>query len=162
MTSTTWPNQAQLYLRAPQSQGTSNLYLDQEREQIPRIQISLEAQLSLEQPPTQEIFQGYVYCRLETKRRADTSQNPQDTSGGEVLTGTGDALPSQVDSKRLHAVPGGVTHDPKAKGSTRYTNHTAQQSEFETGASEGPQTTNAPGDEGLSNEEAMDKIEKKE
>ena len=146
----------------PQSRDISSLCLDQEGEQILQTQTSLEVQLSLGQPPTQETFQEYVFCRLEIERRADTFQNPQDTSGSEVLTGTGDALPSQVDSKRLHAVPGGVTHDPKAKGSTRYTNHTAQQSEFETGASEGPQTTNAPGDEGLSNEEAMDKIEKKE
>ena len=87
---------------------------------------------------------------------------PQDTAPAEVMTGTGDALPSQVDSKRLHAVPGGVTHDPQAKGSTRFTDHKKQQSEFDTGASEGAQVEPAPGDEDLSPEAAMDKMERKE
>lgn len=77
------------------------------------------------------------------------------------MTGTGDALPSQVDSKRLHQVPGGVTHDPNAKGSTRYTEHIAQQSEFVTGASDGPQAEAAPGQEKLSQDQITDQAEKK-
>lgn len=89
-------------------------------------------------------------------------QTNQDTAGSEILTGTGDALPAQVDSKRLHQVPGGVTHDDQAKGSTRYTEHKVQQSEFVTGASDGPNVDRAPGDENLTDEQAMDKLEKKE
>jgi hypothetical protein len=77
------------------------------------------------------------------------------------LTGTGDSLPSQVDSKRLHNVPGGVTEDPFAKGSTRMTAHKKQESEFETGASDGPYTDKAPGQEEISDEQAMDNIERR-
>jgi hypothetical protein len=36
------------------------------------------------------------------------------------MTKTGDALPSQIGSKRMHNVPGGVVHDPQAKGSSRF------------------------------------------
>ena len=39
--------------------------------------------------------------------------------------------------------------------------HKVQQSEFVTGASDGPQTERAPGDEDLTDEQAMDKIERK-
>lgn len=78
------------------------------------------------------------------------------------MSGTGDTLPAQVDSKRLHDVPGGVTHDPNAKGSTRYTHHIAQESHLDKGASSGPQVDEAPGDENLTQEQAMDKTERKE
>lgn len=88
-------------------------------------------------------------------------QTNADTASSEVISGTGDALPSQVDSKRLHNVPGGVTHDDNAKGSDRYTKHIAQQSHLETGASDGPGTERAPGDENLTEEQAMDKLERK-
>ncbi|KIX10003.1 uncharacterized protein Z518_01084 [Rhinocladiella mackenziei CBS 650.93] len=91
----------------------------------------------------------------------DISRTTRDTAPNDVLTGTGDSLPSQVDSKRLHSVPGGVTHDPSTKGSTRMTKHTKQQSDFVTGASEGPWTDRIPGQEGISDEEAMDNIERR-
>ena len=78
------------------------------------------------------------------------------------MTGTGVALPSQIGSKRLHDVPGGVVHDPQAKGSTRFEKHKAQSGgDQEFGATEGPQVTRAPGDEQLGDEEAMDKLERK-
>lgn len=67
-----------------------------------------------------------------------------------------------MDSKRLHDVPGGVTHDPNAKGSDRYTKHIATQSDIQTGASEGAQVERAPGDEKLTDDQAMDKVERKE
>lgn len=102
---------------------------------------------------------SYQKCRTTC---TDHLQTTRDVDTNEVLTGTGDALPSQVDSKRLHNVPGGVTNDPAAKGSIRYTKHKAQESEFETGASEGAQVDAAPGDEELSPEEAMDKTERRE
>jgi hypothetical protein len=78
------------------------------------------------------------------------------------MTGIGDALPSQIGSKRLHDVPGGVVHDPQAKGSTRFEKHKAQnKSDQELGATEGPQVDKAPGDETLADEEAMDKVDRK-
>lgn len=89
------------------------------------------------------------------------SQTTQDTAGDEVITGTGDSLPAQIDSKRLHNVPGGVTHDPFAKGSTRMTAHKTTDSDFVTGASDGPLADRAPGQEQLSDEQVMDNIERK-
>ena len=78
------------------------------------------------------------------------------------MTGTGDALPSQIGSKRLHDVPGGVVHDPQAKGSTRFEKHKVQKDGDQAlGAGEGPQVERAPGDEDLTNEEAMDIVEQK-
>ena len=59
-------------------------------------------------------------------------------------------------------MPGGVVHDPKAKGSTRYEKHIAQGGgDVEYGAGEGPGVDRAPGDEDLGDEEAMDKLEAK-
>lgn len=58
-------------------------------------------------------------------------------------------------------MPGGVTQDPFAKGSTRMTDHKKQVSDFEKGASDGPLADKAPGDEDLTDEQAMDKIERK-
>lgn len=78
------------------------------------------------------------------------------------MTGTGDALPPQVDSKRLHDTPSGVTHNPDAKGSLRYDRHIAGSSEFDTGASDGPYVEKAPGDEKLSDQAATDKTEGKQ
>ncbi|KIW71208.1 hypothetical protein PV04_03399 [Phialophora macrospora] len=92
----------------------------------------------------------------------DIPRTTRDTSAQDVLTGTGDTLPATVDSKRMHAVPGGVTHDPFAKGSTRMTEHKVQPNSFGGGASDGPQTDRAPGQEDLSDEAAMDRIERKE
>ena len=74
----------------------------------------------------------------------------------------GDALPSQIDSKRLHNVPGGVVNDPKAKGSTRYEKHIRQKGgDVEFGASEGPYVDKPPSDENLSDGAATDKVERK-
>ena len=79
------------------------------------------------------------------------------------MTGIGDAMPGQTDSKRLHNVPGGVTQDPQAKGSTRYTEHKATTSDFVKGASDGPGVDqNTPGMEELSTQQARDKVEQKQ
>jgi hypothetical protein len=78
------------------------------------------------------------------------------------MTGIGDALPSQIGSKRMHDVPSGVVHDPQAKGSTRFEKHKVQnESDLELGASEGPRVDRVPGDEDLADEEVMDKVERK-
>ncbi|KAK4936430.1 hypothetical protein LTR10_022704 [Elasticomyces elasticus] len=95
----------------------------------------------------------------------DIPRTTRDTRASDVITGTGDTLPGTVDSKRLHAVPGGVTQDPFAKGSTRMTAHKKQDSDFEKGASDGPQVERAPGQEDpeeLSDEQVMDNLERKE
>jgi len=93
---------------------------------------------------------------------SDIPRSAKDISAQDVLTGTGDTLPATVDSKRLHNVPGGVTHDNVAKGSTRMTAHKAQPNNFGGGASDGPKTDKAPGQEDLSDEQAMDQIERME
>ena len=78
------------------------------------------------------------------------------------MTGIGDALPSQISSKRMHDVPGGVVHDPQAKGSTRSEKHkVGKERDQELGAAEGPQVDKPPGDEDLPDEEVMDKVERK-
>lgn len=59
-------------------------------------------------------------------------------------------------------MPGGVTHDDNAKGSDRYTKHIAQKSHLETGASDGPQVDEIPGQEDLTAEQAMDQVEQKD
>jgi len=91
----------------------------------------------------------------------DIPRTVTDKSVSDVLTGTGDTMPSQTDSKRLHNVPGGVVHDPNAKGSTRREQHIVGDSDVNHGASEGPGVDRAPGDEGLSDDAAMDKVERK-
>lgn len=89
-------------------------------------------------------------------------QTTKDRATQEILTGLGDTLPSQTDSKRLHPVPGGVVNDPHAKGSTRYEKHIRQKgSDLDHGAGEGPGVEKVPGMEGLGDEEAMDKVERK-
>lgn len=78
------------------------------------------------------------------------------------MTGIGDALPSQIGSKRLHDVPSGVVHDPQAKGSTRFEKHKVQKDGDQAiGAGEGPQVDRPPGDEDLADEEVMDKVDRK-
>lgn len=99
--------------------------------------------------------------RVLSRLSLTAAQTVTDKVVSEVLTGTGDTMPSQTDSKRLHNVPGGVVHDPNAKGSTRYEKHIVGDSDVNHGASEGPGVDKAPGDEEISDEAAMDKLEKK-
>lgn len=72
-------------------------------------------------------------------------------------------MPAQTDSKRLHNVPGGVTHDPQAKGSTRFDAHKATESGLSRGATEGSGVDqNVVGLENLTPEQAADRVEHKE
>ena len=81
----------------------------------------------------------------------------------DIVTGTGDTLPAQIDSKRMHNVPGGVTQDPQAKGSTRFEAHKASDPDVERGATEGSAVEqNVPGLEDLTPEEAAEKVGRKE
>ncbi|KAL9109343.1 MAG: hypothetical protein Q9227_005973 [Pyrenula ochraceoflavens] len=93
----------------------------------------------------------------------DIPRNPRDQATNEVLTGTGDSLPSTVDSKRLHNVPGGVVNDPTAKGSTRYEQHVRQKGpDEEYGAAEGPYVSAPPGREGDSADKVTEDVERKD
>lgn len=85
-------------------------------------------------------------------------QSAADKGDAEIISGIGDTLPAQVDSKRLHNVPGGVEQDPFAKGSTRMAKHKVQDSNLD----ETAMVDRAPGDENLTDEQAMDKLERKE
>jgi len=107
-------------------------------------------------------FLGGTTIAEAADNASDIPRSTQDTATVEAMTGTGDALPSAIGSKRLHDVPGGVVHDPQAKGSTRFEKHKAQKDGDQAlGAGEGPQVERAPGDEELSDGEAMDKVERK-
>jgi hypothetical protein len=59
----------------------------------------------------------------------------------------------------MHNVPGGVTQDPQAKGSTRFEAHKASDSNVERGATEGSNVEqDVPGLEELTPEQAADKV----
>ena len=76
------------------------------------------------------------------------------------MTGTGDALPSSVDGKRLHDVPGGTVSDPLSKGSQRYDKHTVQKGgDQEYGASASHGVEKAAGMEDLTDEQATNSVE---
>ena len=64
-----------------------------------------------------------------------SSQTTRDTAPtSEVITGTGDALPSEIDSKRLHH----YWNPDLSKGHQRYDKHVRQKgSDQDKGASEG-------------------------
>ncbi|MCJ1259233.1 hypothetical protein MMC24_007069 [Lignoscripta atroalba] len=63
---------------------------------------------------------------------------------GEVVTGTGDQMPAQVESKRLHM----GANNPLSKGHDRYDKHTRQkESDLERYAGEGAGVDRAPGEE---------------
>jgi hypothetical protein len=64
---------------------------------------------------------------------------------GEVISGPGDQLPGEIESKRLHVGP----NEPLAKGHDRYHKHHRQnESDFDRYASEGAEVDEATGDEG--------------
>ncbi|ETN40447.1 uncharacterized protein HMPREF1541_04724 [Cyphellophora europaea CBS 101466] len=95
--------------------------------------------------------------------QGDIPRSTRDVDHQEILTGTGDALPAQTMGKRLHNVPGGVTQDPQAKGSTRFEAHKAGDSDITRGATEGSLVDqDAVGLENLTPEQAADKVGHKE
>jgi len=73
---------------------------------------------------------------------------------GEVITGTGDQLPAQVESKRLHY----GANDPLSKGHDRYDKHSRQkESDLERYAGEGAEVDTVPGEEGNSQDAIRDR-----
>jgi len=81
----------------------------------------------------------------------DISRGVRDMGAtGEVETGTGDQLPAQAESKRLHY----GANDPLSKGHDRYDKHSRQkESDLERYANEGPNVDLAPGEERLAQRE---------
>ena len=72
-------------------------------------------------------------------------RNKDISATGEVITGTGDQLSAQVESKRLHF----GANDPLAKGHDRYDKHARQnESDLERYAGEGAEVDVPPGQEG--------------
>ena len=62
----------------------------------------------------------------------------------------------------MHDIPGGVVHDPQAKGSSRFEMHKVRkESGQELDPGEGPQVDKPPGDEDLPDEEVMNRVERK-
>ena len=78
----------------------------------------------------------------------DMPRNPRDMgSSGDVITGIGDQMPSEVNTKNAHYGGG----NSLAKGSERYDKHTkSKESDLETKAAAGAETVPAPGEENLS------------
>lgn len=72
---------------------------------------------------------------------------------GEVTTGTGDQLPSNIEKKRLDD----ADLDPKSKGHAQYYKHARQTDEFETMARKGHDVEGAPGEEELGQEDLLDR-----
>lgn len=73
---------------------------------------------------------------------------------GEIITGTGDQLPAQVESKNLHF----GANDPLAKGHDRADKHMRQnESDFERYAGEGAEVDKAPGEEEDSQDTVRDR-----
>lgn len=73
---------------------------------------------------------------------------------GEVITGTGDQLPAQVESKRLHF----GANEPLSKGHDRYDKHSRQkESDLERYAGEGAEVDAAPGEEEDTQDEIRDR-----
>lgn len=72
---------------------------------------------------------------------------------GEVITGTGDQLPTTVESKRMHF----GANEPQSKGHDRYEKHSKQRTQFDKFAGEGAEVDAAPGEEGDGQDEIRDK-----
>ncbi|GAB7348521.1 hypothetical protein MBLNU459_g6919t1 [Dothideomycetes sp. NU459] len=103
--------------------------------------------------------QGTSSADLGAADRASAASNATDMprrtqdigASGEVVTGTGDQLPAQVESKRLHF----GANDAQAKGHDRDDKHRAQnESDLERYQGDGAEADPAPGEE----EDTQDQI----
>ncbi|KAJ9245730.1 hypothetical protein DTO169E5_449 [Paecilomyces variotii] len=98
---------------------------------------------SVTRPDQQRHHHQFEYEGQDQPSLAMAADNPRDMprstrdmhASGEVTTGTGDALPAEIESKRLHY--GG--RDPGAKGDPRNLKHAVQnRSQFDKFAGEDP------------------------
>ncbi|KAI9756268.1 MAG: hypothetical protein M4579_003935 [Chaenotheca gracillima] len=75
---------------------------------------------------------------------------------GEVMTGVGDTMPVQAESKRMHL----GANEPLSKGHDRYDKHSRQkESDYERYAAGDTSVDMAPGEEGTSQEELKQRRE---
>lgn len=149
--SPTWPLTAPLFPQIQQSKGLFPLFPDQARSQTIRtIRTTMELPIWQVLLTTRPTFQGWVLITLyiwPTHRPifepllpcpANDSilQTTRDNApSADVITGTGDSLPSEVGSKRLH----NVVNQDVSKGHGRYDKHVRQKgSEFDKEATDGP------------------------
>ncbi|KAF2659200.1 hypothetical protein K491DRAFT_689555 [Lophiostoma macrostomum CBS 122681] len=72
---------------------------------------------------------------------------------GEIITGTGDQLTSNIEKKNLDD----AYLDPKAKGHARYAKHARQDNEFDKLAKAGHDVESAPGEEEVGQEDLLDR-----
>ncbi|KAF1356871.1 hypothetical protein BDV97DRAFT_394749 [Delphinella strobiligena] len=88
--------------------------------------------------------------------QTDLPRNPKDIgASAETMTATGDQLPAQVESKRLHF----GANDALAKGHDRRDKHARQnESDFERYQSEGAGVAAAPGEEDDGQDEIRDRM----
>jgi len=93
----------------------------------------------------------------------DIPRSTKDTSvAPDILTGTGDSLPGQTASKRLHPTPGGGPHDPLSKGHPRTEKHAKGVSDFEAGAAASHEVEETASGDKLYEEKIEDEYAKRE
>lgn len=84
----------------------------------------------------------------------DIPRGPKDRGfTGEVVTGTGDQLPSNIEKKNLDD----ADLDPRAKGHVQYAKHAKQRNEFDTMAQADHDVRPAPGEEDVGQDDLLDR-----
>ncbi len=97
---------------------------------------------------------GFAEPQSAADNATDLPRRNQDTGvTGEVVTGTGDQLPAEVETKRLHV----GASNPAAKGHDRVEKHATSQSGVDRLAGEGVEVDAVPGEE----EDSQDTIREK-
>ncbi|KAF2708923.1 hypothetical protein K504DRAFT_468147 [Pleomassaria siparia CBS 279.74] len=109
-------------------------------------------------PRPDQIDPSPDYSHSNPAHAADNSFDiPRSTNDrgvtGEVHTGTGDELPSSVEKKNMDDA--GL--DPRAKGSDRYMKHARQKDGFGLMAQGDHDVGEAPGEEGMGQDDLLDK-----
>lgn len=105
----------------------------------------------------QDSTQGGTDLAGAADNGSDIPRQHQDIGAtGEVITGTGDALPAEVESKRLHF----GANNPSSKGHDRDDKHSKQkESDLERYAGDGAEVDVAPGEEESSQDALRDRRE---
>jgi len=112
-----------------------------------------------DQLPTNPAFDAASLGNEDLQGAADNAtdmprRNKDMGATGEVVTMTGEQMPPQIESKRLHF----GANDPLAKGHDRYDKHTRQkESDLERYAGEGAEVDEVPGEEGEEQDAVRDR-----
>ncbi|KAF2248746.1 hypothetical protein BU26DRAFT_550682 [Trematosphaeria pertusa] len=84
----------------------------------------------------------------------DIPRGPADRgTTGEIMTGTGDQMPSNIEKKSFDDAP----MDPRAKGSDQYYKHAKQRNDFARATEADHGVRPAPGEEDMSQEDLLNK-----